>query len=380
MTTGVKVSGVGRAEPGPLSSALAAADAGWHVFPCAPGSKRPALRENWQDLATTDPDRIRAWWARQPYNIGIACGPVRPRRHRPGRRPRRTRWTRQTRWTRPPRPPPGLDGPASGADALQRLCRAHGQRYPAGTYTVDTPSGGSHLYFTAPETPVRNSAGRLGPLIDVRADGGYVVGDGSRIGGRGYAARGDFLPLALPLPAWIARLLLGGARAARDHPAAAGARPGTGPGLRPGRLPRGDPPGRRGAGRDQERHAQPGRVQPRPAGRGRADPAAAGHDRPGRRRRPGRAARRRGPADDPLGDGGRRAEAASLTGLRNAAATGGTRNAARKRLGSADRRQRPDDLVAEQGDEPGRVRHRRRDLDQARRRGRRTAPSRTGTR
>ena len=74
MTADVKVSGVGRAEPGPLWSALAAADAGWHVFPCAPGSKRPALRENWQDLATTDHGRIRAWWARRPYNIGIACG------------------------------------------------------------------------------------------------------------------------------------------------------------------------------------------------------------------------------------------------------------------------------------------------------------------
>ena len=198
MTTDVKVSGVGRAEPGPLWFALAAADAGWHVFPCAPGSKRPALRENWHDLATTDSGRIRAWWARRPYNIGIACGQsglvvidldvARDGRDGPdGFR--------------------GLDGPASGADALERLCLAHGQRYPAGTYTVDTPSGGSHLYFTAPETPVRNSAGRLGPLIDVRADGGYVVGDGSVIDGRRYAARGDFLPLALPLPSWLARLL-----------------------------------------------------------------------------------------------------------------------------------------------------------------------------
>jgi hypothetical protein len=201
MTADVKVSGVGRAEPGPLWSALAAADAGWHVFPCAPGSKRPALRENWQDLATTDSGRIRAWWARRSYNIGIACGQsglvvidldvarvARDGRDAPvGQR--------------------GLDGPASGTDALERLCLAHGQRYPAGTYTVDTPSGGSHLYFTAPRAPVRNSAGRLGPLIDVRADGGYVVGDGSVIDGRRYAARGDFLPLALPLPAWLARLL-----------------------------------------------------------------------------------------------------------------------------------------------------------------------------
>jgi Bifunctional DNA primase/polymerase, N-terminal len=213
MTAVVKAAGVGRAEPGPLSSALAAADAGWHVFPCAPGSKRPAFRDNWQDLATVDRDRIRAWWARQPYNVGIACGPsglvvidldvARDGPDGPDG---------PDRPDRPERPEghvgrPGLDGPASGADALRRLCTAHGQRYPAGTYTVDTPSGGSHLYFTAPKPPVRNSAGRLGPLIDIRADGGYVVGDGSVIGGRRYVARGDFLPLALPLPGWITRLL-----------------------------------------------------------------------------------------------------------------------------------------------------------------------------
>ena len=204
MATRVEVSGAGRAEPGPLWSALAAADAGWHVFPCAPGSKRPALRENWQDLATTDHGRIRAWWARRPYNIGIACGQsglvvidLDVARDATDERDGRDRRNRRQ----------GGDGPASGADALQRLCRAHGQRYPAATYTVDTPSGGSHLYFTGPATPVRNSAGRLGPLIDVRADGGYVIGDGSVIDGRRYAARGDFLPLALPLPAWLATLL-----------------------------------------------------------------------------------------------------------------------------------------------------------------------------
>jgi hypothetical protein len=185
----VSVADGSRAEPELLSSALAAAHLGWYVFPCAPGAKRPALRENWQDLATIETDRIRAWWTRQPYNIGIACGPS-------GLVIIDLDVARAE-----------LDGPASGSDALQRLCRTSGQRYPGGTYTVDTPSGGCHLYFTAPKTPVRNSAGRLGPLIDIRADGGYVIGDGSRIGERTYAARGGVLPLALPLPAWIARLL-----------------------------------------------------------------------------------------------------------------------------------------------------------------------------
>ncbi len=183
-----------RAGLGPdlLSSALAAADLGWHVFPCAVGGKRPALRENWQELATTDPERIRAWWSRQPYNIGIACGPS-------GLVIIDLDIDRDA--------PAGPGRPASGADSLRRLCAEHGEGYPAGTYTVDTPSGGCHLYFTAPEAAVRNSAGRLAPLIDIRADGGYVVGAGSRIDGHGYTARGDFLPLTLPFPAWLAALL-----------------------------------------------------------------------------------------------------------------------------------------------------------------------------
>jgi hypothetical protein len=190
----VSIGGGSRAGPGLLSSALAAAGLGWHVFPCAPGSKRPALAGNWQDRATTDLERVRSWWARHAYNIGIACGPsglvvidldVARAEDAPG--------------------DPG--DPPSGTASLERLCRAHGQRYPAGTYTVDTPSGGCHLYFTAPATPVRNSTGRVGPLIDIRADGGYVIGAGSRIGDRAYVTRGDFLPLTLPLPRWIARLL-----------------------------------------------------------------------------------------------------------------------------------------------------------------------------
>jgi hypothetical protein len=187
-----------RAGPGLLSSALEMADRGWHVFPCAAGAKRPAFRDNWQDLATTDSDRIRSWWTRADYNIGVACGPsgivvV-------------DLDTAHDRRVGPNGPDPPGD-PVSGSDTLTRLCRERGQRYPAGTYTVDTPSGGCHLYFTAPSTPVRNSAGRLGPLVDVRADGGYVVGAGSLIADRAYTARGDFLPLLLPFPAWIAGLL-----------------------------------------------------------------------------------------------------------------------------------------------------------------------------
>ena len=34
---------------------------------------------------------------------------------------------------------------------------------------------GRHLYFKMPDAPMRNSAGRIAPGIDVRGDGGYVL-------------------------------------------------------------------------------------------------------------------------------------------------------------------------------------------------------------
>ncbi len=93
----------------------------------------------------------------------------------------------------------------SGADALADLCDQHGQPYPLPTYAIDTPSGGCHLYYATPGSAVRNSAGRLGLHIDVRAGGGYVIGDGSRLGGRAYTARDARTPV--PLPPWITELL-----------------------------------------------------------------------------------------------------------------------------------------------------------------------------
>jgi hypothetical protein len=188
-----------RADPALLRSALDAAMRGWHVFPCAADGKRPALRGNWQDLATTSPGQVRDWWTRAPYNIGIACGPsglvvidldI----------PHDVEEDDEEE---------GADGalfPLSGADILSGLARQHGERYPGGTYTVDTPSGGWHLYFSvAGDARVRNSAGAVGAHIDVRADGGYVVGAGSRIGGRAYTARGRRGPA--PLPSWLAQLV-----------------------------------------------------------------------------------------------------------------------------------------------------------------------------
>lgn len=116
-----------------MRAALAWAERGWHVFPCAPGAKPPALRgTDWRQISTTDPAQIERWW---------------------------------------------------------------------------TASPSYHLYYAAPDAPVGSSAGRLGPLIDVRAAGGYVIAPGSRIEGRPYTVLNTVNTTALaPLPTWLAAL------------------------------------------------------------------------------------------------------------------------------------------------------------------------------
>jgi hypothetical protein len=98
-----------------------------------------------------------------------------------------------------------LPGLHDGRDVLAQLAEWAGQPWPS-TYWVLTPSGGWHLYFRAPEgSQIRNSASLLGPQVDVRAAGGYVVGAGSVVDGKAYELLDDCDPE--PLPAWLCRLL-----------------------------------------------------------------------------------------------------------------------------------------------------------------------------
>ncbi|MER5481885.1 bifunctional DNA primase/polymerase [Streptomyces sp. NPDC002812] len=182
-----------------LNAALAAAERGWPVFPLRPGSKVPALHGETkcprtgacterhskpEQRATTDPDRIRTAWATAPYNVGLATGPA----------------GLVVIDLDPPKPsdPPGTH---SGAQILDALCRATGEQVPA-TYTVATPSGGTHLYFTAPAgATMRSTQDFLGRHIDTRAWGGYVVAPGSTTPAGTYTVT-DGRPL-VPLPAWL---------------------------------------------------------------------------------------------------------------------------------------------------------------------------------
>ncbi|SEG90991.1 Bifunctional DNA primase/polymerase, N-terminal [Thermomonospora echinospora] len=191
--------------PGLMTAALTHAERGWCVFPLRPGDKRPALRADWERRATAaDKARIRRCWEHAAYNVGIACGPsglivVDLDVPKAGERP-------PAEWAREP-------GIWDGADVFATLCERHGQPFPFDTYTVLTGRGGMHLYFTEPAgLELRNSAGRLGWLIDTRARGGYVVAAGSIVAGRVYTVVNDADPA--PLPGWLAALLTASSRPA----------------------------------------------------------------------------------------------------------------------------------------------------------------------
>lgn len=178
----------------PLAAALDYAARGWAVFPChgpRPGgctcrdgsacpsiAKHPRTRHGLRD-ASTDAATLHAWWQAWPSaNVGVRTGG-------------------------------GLVvvdlDPGHGAtSALAELEAAHGALPP--TLAVRTGGGGMHLYFAA-DRPVRNSAGALGPGIDVRGDGGFVIAPPSRHASGAPYRWSAPAPLAR-LPGWVAHRLV----------------------------------------------------------------------------------------------------------------------------------------------------------------------------
>lgn len=183
----------------PIDAASVYIRRGWPVFPChqpVPGAcgcscghlscsspgKHPRVSGG-LNAATVDGVQITAWWSRWPRaNIGLRTGAA-----------------------------SGLvvidvDPDHGGNDTMERLLAAHGALPPG--RSVRTGSGGRHLYFRHPGGLVRNDAGRrLGPGVDIRGDGGYVIAPPSRHrSGRQYvvASHGGNIP---ELPEWLLEAL-----------------------------------------------------------------------------------------------------------------------------------------------------------------------------
>jgi hypothetical protein len=181
------------------------------VIPCG-RDKRPLLAGFGQDASTeelsrfSDPEQVRSWWSGRYVraHVGLLTGRG-PGRGlvvvdldmlKDGAEPPTGRW----------------EGCQGGSDVLERLAAEAGAEWPE-TYTVMTPSGGLHLYYLQPEdgpligcaTGDGPTAPHLGPLIDVRGIGGYVIAAGSyaAVQGRPYERVSDPAMRPQPLPGWL---------------------------------------------------------------------------------------------------------------------------------------------------------------------------------
>jgi hypothetical protein len=169
--TGSAVKGSGRSNIDHRNAALEYIGRGWPVLPlynvsvdgictcwrrhqCPTPGKHPRLDTGVKG-ASADEATIRRWFERQwpdRCNFGIATGRI-----------------------------SGLvvvdvDPKHYGFATLTALENDLGP-LPTDTPRVRTGSGGLHIYLAYPDDglAIRNSAGALGPGIDMRADGGYVV-------------------------------------------------------------------------------------------------------------------------------------------------------------------------------------------------------------
>jgi putative DNA primase/helicase len=99
-----------------------------------------------------------------------------------------------------------IDPDHGGERSLAALLNERGP-LPA-SRTVRTGSGGRHLYFSHPGEPVPNDTGRrLGPGLDVRGDGGYVIAPpSSHTSGGRYAVASHGGEIAA-LPDWLLDML-----------------------------------------------------------------------------------------------------------------------------------------------------------------------------
>lgn len=138
-----------------LEAALQATKRGWHVFPLRAGQKTPYNGFKWGQDAFTAKAKVSKYFDGSKLNYAVSCGPsnlVVIDEDAPGDF---QRWQEDT----------GLDMPP--------------------TFQVRTPSGGTHYFFRRAHDQGLTKIGNPNTFkddgydIDVRGQGGYVVGPGS---------------------------------------------------------------------------------------------------------------------------------------------------------------------------------------------------------
>jgi hypothetical protein len=142
-----------------INAALELARQGFYVFPLEERSKLPAITD-YVTRATRDPGQIKRWWTCPVLgipldrNIGISTS-------RYG--------DSQALLVLDVDHKNGKDGNA----ALETL-RREGKEFPPTLESI-TPTGGRHLIYVVDQALNQHKPGALGPGLDLRSRGGYIV-------------------------------------------------------------------------------------------------------------------------------------------------------------------------------------------------------------
>lgn len=155
-----------------LQKAQELAARGFKVFPLKKNAKTPLNPGKFLSQATSNKATIDILWTKYPNaNIGIATGEglividVDTLQH----------------------------GGENGSESLKNYEIINGPLND--TFTVQTPTGGNHIYYVT-NNECKNATGLL-PGVDIRGTGGYVVAPGSTINGKEYKIVKD-VPIAKP--------------------------------------------------------------------------------------------------------------------------------------------------------------------------------------
>lgn len=106
-----------------------------------------------------------------------------------------------------------VKGDVNGLDSFLNLCYRNNYNPDEHTLSVNTPSGGRHYYFLAHQRyesgaiRIRSSVSKILPGVDVRADGGYIVGFGSVIDNGSYTLASSVRAVD-QVPEWLYDSLL----------------------------------------------------------------------------------------------------------------------------------------------------------------------------
>ena len=136
---------------------------GYCLIPLVEDSKIPAIKD-WRNRASRDDAQVVEWFASGRHNIGAITEKF---------------GDNEALIVVDIDRKNGVDG----AETIRRL-EIEGFDFPDTVEHV-TPSGGAHVIYRSPYS-VKQGAGVLGPGVDIRSHGGFIVMPGSTIDGKPY--------------------------------------------------------------------------------------------------------------------------------------------------------------------------------------------------